>query len=176
MKTQLFKEHLNPVFVETGTFKGDGVIAALAAGFKRIITIEAHGPYYLKVKNAFAGDDKVEFWWGDSSQILFDVIEDIDCKMTFWLDGHYNKTAETEAKRFPLLDELEQIKRHRIHEHTLMIDDTRYLDKPVWDYLSLKDVKKLIFSINEKYSIYYSSIVKCWPKDVLIAEVPLWQK
>ena len=171
MKTKLFKDHLNPVLVETGTFEGDGVIAALQAGFKKVTSIEAYAPYFLKVKNAFSTKDKVDLWLGDSSKILFDVIKDIDCKMTFWLDGHYDNTAHTDAKRYPILDELEQIKRHPIKGHTILIDDTRYFDKAGWDFVPLMEAEKLILSINNKYSIHYGTIRPRYPKDILIAEV-----
>jgi hypothetical protein len=35
-----FAPFLNPVFIESGTYAGEGVLAAVKAGFPRIISIE----------------------------------------------------------------------------------------------------------------------------------------
>jgi len=132
---QLKKYNNNKVFVETGTLIGDGVRRAIHAGYKKIISIECHPEYYRKSKERFSDYDNIEIIFGDSSKILFDVIKDVDEPITFWLDAHYmwndpNQKLEKHPGEgyVPTHDELCQIKKHHIKNHTILIDDIVHLN------------------------------------------------
>src|SRR5579871_2622645 len=86
----LFKSNLNSVFVETGTFWGAAVDAALSVGFKRAISIELQKHYYDRCKAHFAGDNRVQLILGDSAVELGPAISEIKEPITFWLDGHFS--------------------------------------------------------------------------------------
>jgi hypothetical protein len=122
----IFAKAPNPVFVETGSYLGDGIQAALDAGFERVISIELSDKYFGLCQERFANDARVTLVKGDSALILAEVIADVSTPITFWLDGHYSAgdTAHG-AFRIPLLQELQTIAEHPIKTHTLLIDDMR---------------------------------------------------
>lgn len=127
----LFKKYPNRVFVETGSYKGDGIQLAIEAGFEHIYSIELSDKYYRWVSDRFKWDKYVYLYKGDSSEILGDVIRNIKEPITFWLDGHYSKEDTAIGKYcVPLIPELEQIKQHPIKTHTVIIDDMRCWQKP----------------------------------------------
>ncbi len=151
---------LNPVFVETGTYEGDGVVTALSLGFPKVISIEMFEGLYLNCKNKFAGDDRVTILQGDSALILGDAIKDVNEKITFWLDGHIFPEQEfiLNVKACPLIEELGLIAKHPIKNHVIMIDDMTSL--PVGGVyktttFSRYDVEQAVLRINPNYNISY---------------------
>ena len=40
--TENFRKYPNEIFIETGSYMGDGVQQALDAGFKNVVTISTH--------------------------------------------------------------------------------------------------------------------------------------
>ena len=172
MKASLFNRYLNPVFVETGTKDGDGVKAAIMAGYQTIISIEKEKDRYLKTVKMFQENEKVLLYFGDSAEVLIDAIAAIGNKITFWLDANYN-TDEPMGPKCPILKELDQISRHPRKDHTLLIDDTRYYNEPVFDNISLIDVKQAIFRINRNYVLTRDTVRPRYPKDVIVAEAPI---
>ena len=87
--TNNFLKYKNEYFVETGCFIGDGIDNAIAANFNNIISIELADKYYQICKNKYKDNVNINIILGDSALILYDVIKNIDSKITFWLDGHY---------------------------------------------------------------------------------------
>lgn len=150
----------NDVFVETGTLFGDGVRNALWAGFKEIHSIEEKELVYVYIYKKFSDCDNVKLHLGDSSKILFDVIKNINKRITFWLDAHDAQIGPDG----PLLEELKAIARHPIKEHTILIDD---IDScPVYG-LSFEIILEHLKEINPRYSFEKYQTKKM----VLIAEV-----
>lgn len=134
-KDQLAKYNKNKIFIETGSLVGDGIQRALDAGYEKVISIECHPGYYNTSKERFAKDERVTVIFGDSSKDLFNVIENIDEKITFWLDAHYMwNDPNQDIKQHPgegyvpTYDELKQIKNHHINSHTILIDDIDHLN------------------------------------------------
>ena len=84
-----FKPYMNPVFIETGSYVGDGIKAALDAGFKQVISIELSVFYYEACKERFKDDPRVFLYFGDSLIILPEILNGISKRCTFWLDGHF---------------------------------------------------------------------------------------
>jgi len=170
-----FRPYINPVFIETGSYIGDGIRAALGAGFPQIISIEVNDFFYQICKNAFVESTNVELCFGDSIKVLSRVLENINERCTFWLDGHYMSDPHTlgGVMPVPLMEELKIIAVHPIKNHTILIDDIRLLrdHDAEWKDLpySVCDVEKFIYAINPDYKITYGfGVVE---DDILIAQV-----
>lgn len=160
IKFSTLKKYLSDAFVETGSYYGDGIDASINAGFTSIYSIELSDKYFNICKNRYAENNRVHLVHGDSGLILYDVIKDIDTRITFWLDGHYSgeDTACGMANN-PALLELGLIKNHHIKNHIILIDDLRtYNDS---------ELRAKILEINEGYKFYYED-GHC-PKDILVA-------
>jgi hypothetical protein len=166
----VFVKFPNPVFVETGTYIGDGVQMALDAGFPTIYSLELAEYYYRSSQKRFQEDSRVHIVLGNSSYVLYNVIKNIQQPITFWLDGHYSGglTAKTH-KNTPVLDELDQIKKHHIKTHTILIDDMRCCDTWWFDNISKKTIIEKIYEINPDYTITYED--GAIAGDVLVAQV-----
>lgn len=120
------------VFVETGSYIGDGVKAALDAGFERVITIEAKRESWELVRARFEGDPRVTAILGSSADLLTAAIDNVDERATFWLDAHWSGEGTGGLAPFrdscvysPVLDELAAIAAHPVKGHTVLIDDMR---------------------------------------------------
>jgi glycosyltransferase involved in cell wall biosynthesis len=166
--SKFFALYPNPVFVETGSFKGDGIQSALDAGFESIHSIELSEQYYGICQERFKDNTKVHLYLGDSATKLQEVIKNIDATITFWLDGHFSSGATAFGKvASPLMEELTAIAGHHSNTHTILIDDMRCWN--VSDYgFDMADIKKKVLYINEAY--YVGIVDSGWcGEDILIA-------
>jgi len=77
------------IFVETGTFRGDGVNKALTLGYDKIYSIELDKKRYKPLAQKFEDDDEVTLIQGNSekefpklmdkiNKIIYDLKTDID--------------------------------------------------------------------------------------------------
>lgn len=159
MRFKLAK-YLNPIFVETGTYKGDGIAKALAAGFEKIYSIEVAREFYDKALKRFQVEidsGRVEIILGDSLSCLSNVISKIDRNITFWLDAHTQEGNKGD-KPCPLYEELDAIASHKIKTHTLLIDDLRLFQGKGWGKsVSLNTIINKIKQINNDYCISYEN-------------------
>lgn len=167
-----FKPYINDIFIETGSYVGDGIQAALDAGFKQVLSIELSPFYYEHCKQRFKGNKKVRLFLGSSIDVLPRLLKVINTRVTFWLDAHYSGGDTAKAKQdVPILEELEIIKTHSIKTHTILIDDMRLVGKDSldWEKFTIQEVESLIGSINPNYKITYGFGVTEY--DILIAQV-----
>jgi len=170
-------------FVETGSYVGDGIQKAVAAGYENIISIELSEPHYNNCKKRFDGVDSVGLVQGDSADILLPTINEINEPIVFWLDGHYSCGKTAKGKYWsPILQELDAISKHPINTHTIMIDDMRCwrVDNPEFKFGHL-DIEEKIKAINSDYQLLYfrpssqfsEPDQKSWPEgllgDILVA-------
>jgi hypothetical protein len=124
------------VFVETGTFRGRGVIHALNFDFKEIHSIELLNPYYQAAKLLFNSIDNVYIHPGRSDKVLSSILPRIEGRILFWLDAHLPSNhipgLYSQETELPLVNELKVIKDCRdISGDVFIIDDLRiYLDGP----------------------------------------------
>lgn len=153
-----FKPYLNPVFIETGSYVGEGIQAALNAGFKRVISIELSPFYHALCRERYP---QAEVLFGDSIEVLPRILDGINERCTFWLDGHWcgDDITACGINPVPLMEELLAIKAHHIKDHTILIDDMRLLRAHDSEWKDLKytvaDIEDVIRSINSKYQINY---------------------
>jgi hypothetical protein len=92
------KYRTGDVFVETGTYHGDGVRAALVAGFQLIVTVELDPGIHARATAAFANDPRVRCVLGDLREVLEEIVRELrDRHPLFWLDAHHSGpgTAQT---------------------------------------------------------------------------------
>lgn len=174
MTPEGFERFPNYYFVETGTNSGDGVKFALRAKFPQIFSIEILESSYLNACMVFAPYKNVQIVLGDSGEVLYDVIKDLDKPITFWLDGHLGDPTPGCTRHTPLFEELDQIKLHPIKHHTIVIDDMHCCDGILFDFHSREDIIAKIKEINPKYVITYvdggdDAEVK---DNIMVAQVP----
>lgn len=154
----LFKRHPNAVLIETGTYLGDGVLAALAAGFQTVRSVELSDTLYAKNLQRFAGEKRVRLFHGSSEDQLWTMIADIRAPMTFWLDAHYSQGVTAMGKEMnPLLKELEIISRHPIKTHTLLIDDRRLAGTADFGFITEDQIRASIQAIHPGYRFSYET-------------------
>jgi hypothetical protein len=166
------KNYINPVFIETGCYKGDGIQQALDAGFNRVISLEASPELWQYCYNRFDSYINVEIFNLDSGKYLKDILVKVKERATFWLDAHgcgtvyfedngkYNEIKSFEGEQ-PLINELKAIRDHHIDNHTILIDD--------WRLFGNKNLVKQILKINSKYKIKF--IDGSYKNDILVAEI-----
>lgn len=151
-----FIDFRNAHFVETGTCRGGSILTALRTGFRTIDSIECDPDFFEYSRDLFDSRrySHVKVHFGDSRKLLWEVIKDKEEPITFWLDAHRFPPLDDGVKNCPLLAELEQIKRHPIKTHTILIDDIRCCGKAEFDYLTLDELISKIREINPDYQIY----------------------
>ena len=157
--SDVFKKYPNTYFVETGSYLGDGIQNALDTdNFEEIYSIELSSYYYKICKVRFADFSNVYLYRGDSSKVLKKVIKKIDAPATFWLDGHYSagNTARGDTNS-PILNELEIIKNHKLHTHTILIDDVRLFGTEEFDFVTLDMIIAKLLEINPNYTIVFEN-------------------
>jgi len=186
------QEYLSPVFFETGTFLGEGTKKALSSGFEKVITIELQEYLYNQCVNGdLSGENKdlveeiksgrVDIHLGDSKDLMWRLIENIDERITFWLDAHidggnYIQEVTPDIPMCPLYEELRIIKKHKRNDHIILIDDIRIMGNfeksgHGWGtYVSLDMIKDLIIDINPNYVFKFEDGVE--PDDILVAYLP----
>lgn len=79
------------LFVETGTYMGDGVQGALNARFDHVVSIELAKCQYDECVERFKNNDKVKLYLGDSRKILTSVLDENiknHKNIFFWIDAH----------------------------------------------------------------------------------------
>jgi hypothetical protein len=164
-------KHLNCIFVETGTADGAAIDMAIAAGFKKIYSIEIEHGSQSNNLSRFKDIINVELITGDSAIEMEKLMPRITERATFWLDAHFEVRGTVGLSICPLCFELNAISKSAIKDHTIMIDDMRVIGKKHWGRSIVKDeLIRLIKKINPEYHISYedNTIVA---NDIMVAEV-----
>ena len=178
IKFDLKKLNANSIFIETGTYMGQGVIKALTSGYKEVHSIELDTKRYESNVKRFKNKKNVHLYHGNSGIVLHNIMKKIKEPCVFWLDAHYcGDGAEMAEKWCPLKEELQAILNHDIKTHTILVDDMRCMDlqhidvktqKPV-DFPGTKNLIIKIKEINPEYKItYLNGHIK---NDVLCAKI-----
>ena len=172
-----------PLFVETGTCLGDTVFG-MEKYFKELHTIEIKKELYNKTKSQYKGN-KINFYLGDSSIMLKNVVSKLNENTIFFLDGHWSKGRTGRGKKdCPLLEELNIINKYFNKEAIIIIDDYRDFgrkwttaegirlapERPTCDWSSI--TKKNVLSIIENRIIdHYHLPSSCHPEDRFIIKI-----
>jgi hypothetical protein len=138
-------------FIETGTFYGQ-MVACVREHFQKVLSVELHRPLYELNRAAFAEAGNVSIYFGDSSSVLKEMIQNSEGRILFWLDGHFSGSGTARGDRVsPLLDELSLIAGHDRRDHCILIDDARLFGTD--DYPSMGETRERLLQINKRYSI-----------------------
>ena len=139
-------------FVETGTYRGDTVLA-LHHVFKRVISIEINPALHELAKSRTAAAQNIDLVLGDCVVELPKILSNLGGRAAFWLDGHWSGGVTGRGDMDdPILVSLNQIGSHPNKTHVLFIDDARTFQggNSVPD---LVEVLSAIRAINADYSI-----------------------
>ena len=135
--------------IETGTYYGDTTYFCKDY-FDKFYTIELSPLFFNKALDRFKNYDNIITLQGDSATVLPELLEEINDKAIFWLDGHYcgdNITA-IGKKETPIMEELACIFNHKIKDHIILIDDARCFG--TWkDYPSIKELEEYVKSFDK---------------------------
>ena len=136
------KSHSCNTLIETGTYYG-GMIMSQLNYFERIVSIELAESFYNQAREKFENCKNVELVYGDSGEVLDDVVEKYNDPIAFWLDGHYSggDTAKGTLET-PIIKEIEIIS-NRVKKGVLLIDDARCFTGE-HDYPNQSDLKDYI--------------------------------
>lgn len=140
------KKFTLPVFVETGTYKGDMVYAVLNR-FEQIFSIELERTLFEQAKKRFSGYKHVHVMNGQSGVILPEILDQLRRPCLFWLDAHWSGGATAKGDlETPIIEELQTIFDHpHAEEHVLLIDDARCFTGEN-DYPTLDGLKAFVIS------------------------------
>lgn len=169
--TENFRKYPNEIFIETGSYMGDGVQQALDAGFKNVISVELSDKYFTISTNRFNHNPNVKIVKGDSFKVLPEILKNIDSPVTFWLDGHHSCGDTALGEHWaPLMQELDAIKEHPIKTHTIIIDDMRCWQEPNPVHGFFKDdIFEKLKEINPDYKLTYEDGLQ--KDDILVAHI-----
>lgn len=158
-KEQL-KNYITDVFFETGTYLADTSIAAIEAGFPKVITVELQEYLYVQAKEKCKELD-IDIHLGDSVRVMREILPLQEGKITFLLDAHidggnYRPGITPNIRTCPLHEELEIIKTLSRNDHTILIDDVRIIGKIGWGMeANLGTIIDKLKEINPDYKISY---------------------
>lgn len=152
----LFREYKGDctVFIETGTYMGEGMVAARDAGFLEIhsIDIVEHPDILFK----YDGVGTAKRYIDDSRKVLPWLLPKINGKVMFWLDAH-SMLIEGEEDNFPLMGELEiiyDVFKYKDDKPVILIDDFLYMSHPDVTGYGKNEIECVIRAIGP-YNIQY---------------------
>lgn len=120
---ELFKLHS---FIETGTFSGNTTEQASKV-FEEVHSIEIWEPLYLSAEKRFSAYPHVSLYFGDTTKLLSQMIENSSAKRLYWLDAHSSGEGTGGLPGFsPIPQELDQILSDQGDiDSVILIDDLR---------------------------------------------------
>jgi hypothetical protein len=158
---ELFAKYLNPLFIETGAYIGDGINAALIAGFQHVVSVELSRHFYATCCARFENEPRVSLVHGNSADVLPVILRVVHYPATFWLDAHWS--GGDTANTAPLGAELAALSTHAVKTHTLLIDDVGIHNSAA--------LEAVLRAINPAYTIAYEN--GRVPNDILVATCKL---
>ncbi len=169
-------------FVETGTFLGE-TLMSVSPSFTYNWSVEAQKDCFNTciMRTQSPVRKNVKLFLGESPEILsvilseLDEREEVDKRCVFFLDAHFSGKIDPNASDLkthlseqhgncPLIQEIEEIGKHKEKNHLILIDDVRMMGTEGWP--TIEETLESIKSINQDYSFKY-----CVDLDILIAGV-----
>lgn len=173
---QLFQKYSDhaKIFIETGTFTGDGIQCALDAGFEKVYSCDINSEYVENAREKYKDFD-VTVENIESQDFLKKILPTINERVVIFLDAHsmpydmYDQnrgfgpdTVKDGVAPCPLEKELSAIKDHPIKDHIILIDDFQCFDTWMFEGLGFDDINDQIVEINSKYKAKLNGNVLCY--------------
>lgn len=159
LTAELLKKYaVGKVFVETGTYFGQGVESAIVScKFDKIYSVELDKDLADRSSEIFG--DKAKIICGDSPEIIKWVATTFHPPKevaTFWLDAHASGPLPGGAYgNCPVVDELKMIRDFWDKNSTIMIDDCRLFGSNEWGGVTKEQALEVLKEINPDYTIEY---------------------
>lgn len=161
LRPEVLARYPNDMFVETGTYEGEGCLAAVQCGFKHILSFEISVKKFQAAHTRLVGYPQVDLVLGDTYDLfplLMPKIAERQC--TFWLDAHNPEDGVVHQhpgqwSRVPVMFELAAIAKHPKNTHTIMIDDLNHFRDGVFDHIGEEQLKDALRRINSNYRFVY---------------------
>jgi len=162
--THILSKYPNPVFIETGSYRGAGIGIALQCGFESIWSVELDPARANAVQQRYQAESRVHVGVGDSAEWLNVLLPTIHQPATFWLDAHPCHNGLT-FETCPLERELIAILNHFKSRATILIDDMSAFDPAL-----ITRMKELILMLSPNYKfIRENNGKRGLPDDILVA-------
>ncbi len=126
--------------IETGTYLGN-MIFSQRKKFKQLYSIELSPIFFERAVKRFRSYKHIKVLFGDSADVLPEVMKELEAPALFWLDGHFSG-GETAESNCPVLKELDAITDSQI-AHEILIDDARCFDGTN-GYPTLEEIRQLL--------------------------------
>jgi len=168
-------------FVECGSANGDGITAALEAGFKKIHSIEINPDKYRYCQHKFNFDPKVSLHLGDCGDLLDGILNEIADPCVIYLDAN----GDPKETRSPFHSSIAAILRAGRKEDVVIVDDMNHGFRPRYEIMGdlrnqLKEgseecIIRQLKMVNEDYNFYMmdshsADLVHTYPSWILIAD------
>ncbi len=170
---ELAKENNIRNFIETGTYLGD-TINSVKKYFDKIYSIEISKELVALAKKRFEKDKNINIIQGDSGEQLTYLLDNINEKTIFWLDGHYSDQFlfsdinQKGINESPIEKEIKTIFESKIKnlDNIILIDDAHEFDG-TRGYPTIEEFKKLIEKQTSNYNVYKKyNIIFILPKNI----------
>jgi hypothetical protein len=161
----------NKTFIESGTFLGNGVYRAFSVGYEKVYTCDINAECVDNAKKTFSGKDLIAV--NEPSEVAFvEFLSSVDSASLIWLDGHMmpdenggirSYTIRENLEYCPLIKEIDIIKKSKIKDHIIVIDDFKCFETWLFDELKFETLRNKILEINSKYkfTLYNEEIMVC---------------
>ena len=148
---------LPPIFIETGTYRGDTVYA-LRDEFLKLFTIELSHELFTQAARRLKDASNITALEGNSGTVLETMLKDISRPCLFWLDGHYSGGITARGvSDCPLREELEHILRHPVKQHVILMDDARLFGR-LRDYPTVEELVQRGSSAGYDSELHYDML------------------
>jgi hypothetical protein len=146
------KQYSCTTLIETGTYLGD-TIYSQKNNFTNIISIELSSRFFKAARTRFKKYSHIRICFGNSGELLPEIMPGIRNRSLIWLDGHYSGrlTARGDTES-PVFKELDAIFNNNELLHVILIDDARlFIGKR--DYPTIDELEACVKEHNSNYKL-----------------------